>query len=116
MQRTTINLPHEIADALQEHIALSGYHSDSSYYLGLALYDLWNGRSHDTMAKLMRQQAPVRDAICARIFRAFSLGAKATKAGWLDELIETSLKDTLRKHARDQIEKRFAAHRVRHEK
>ena len=85
--RITVNLPAEIADLVKRRVREEKYPSDSAYFVGLALFDLYARRPHLLTGELMREPQWLRDQIIAELVRDFDKPEKQT-GGWFERMIE----------------------------
>lgn len=87
--RMTVNVPPDLAEAIRQRIPECPYASDSAYFLGLAIFDLWSRREHRYTARLMAQPPTVRDAAIAELVAQFKTGKPAkSDPGWFDHFVQ----------------------------
>lgn len=85
--RITVNLPAEIADLVKRRVREEKYPSDSAYFVGLALFDLYARRPHLLTGELMREPQWLRDQVIAELVRDFDAEAKRP-GGWFEKMID----------------------------
>jgi hypothetical protein len=85
--RITVNVPGEIADLIKLRVREEKYPSDSAYFVGLALFDLYARRPHLLTGTLMREPQWLRDQVIAELVRDFDKDGKRP-GGWFENRIE----------------------------
>ncbi len=104
-KRYTVNAPHVLAEIIDARIPEIPYSSESSYFLGLAIFDCWSRRPHRYTAKLMAQPPKIRDAAFAKLAEKYKEGIGAEQPGWFDRFVEEVVRTELNKAKTSASEK-----------
>jgi hypothetical protein len=95
-KRMTVNVPLDLATAIQNRIKECPYSSESAYFLGLAIFDLWSYRQHKLTVPLMAQPPAVRDGAIARIGADYLAGKRGrNEPGWFEKYIKEIVDEEL---------------------
>lgn len=105
-KRFTVNVPLHLAKAILQRIPEVGYQSESAYFIGLALYDLWCRRKHKLTLRVMQEPPVIRDKSIDRIASDYLAGLTGQlEPSFFERYIQEIIADAIAEQAAEEAKK-----------